>query len=263
MTLINLVAGIFLIYWLGWQGILFVLTVAGLLVLLSGGKLLEKPGLGRVSEPPQLPPNEVERQIRTAHAAIETHAIALSDKRNQLLVADSYGFKDPAAWEKEKGRFIKGVIRNEVGPRCAITEASLAAYIDRKIDEFRRSYPQLANRTPELANVTPLQYENECTRILREAGWTAYTTKASGDQGGDIVAEIHGIKVVLQCKKYASPVGNKAVQEVFAARRFYNADYAVVVTNSDFTKAAHILAQRTGVILLHHNDLPSLESKLM
>lgn len=90
---------------------------------------------------------------------------------------------------------------------------------------------------------------------MRLAGWVAHTTKGSGDQGIDVLAERNGIRVVLQCKRYNNSVGNKAVQEAFAAKTFANAQYAAVVTNSTFTPSARALSESTGVLLLHFTDL--------
>jgi restriction system protein len=67
---------------------------------------------------------------------------------------------------------------------------------------------------------------------------------------------LNGTTLVVQCKLYSSPVGNKAVQEVIAGRAFENADMAAVVSNMAFTKSARVLAQQAGVDLLHHDELP-------
>jgi restriction system protein len=72
----------------------------------------------------------------------------------------------------------------------------------------------------------------------------------------DIIAERDGKRIVVQCKFYSKPVGNKAVQEA-AARLHGRADKAIVVSNAAYTKAARQLAGTTGVILLHHDDLDS------
>lgn len=42
---------------------------------------------------------------------------------------------------------------------------------------------------------------------------------------------------MIQCKFYNGTVGNKAVQEAYAAAAFQDAPYAVVVTNSVITQA--------------------------
>ncbi|MEK4035181.1 restriction endonuclease [Methylocystis sp. IM2] len=65
--------------------------------------------------------------------------------------------------------------------------------------------------------MTPQEYEHYCAALLRESRWAARVTRASGDQGVDIVAEKRGARIVVQCKKYRKPVGNRAVQEIVAA----------------------------------------------
>jgi restriction system protein len=107
--------------------------------------------------------------------------------------------------------------------------------------------------------MTGREFELYCREVLQEAGWRAALTPGSGDQGADIIAEKDKHRVVIQCKFYNGTVGNKAVQEAYAAAAFQDAPYAVVVTNSVFTKSAHQLAHKNGVLLIHHTDLPRLE----
>ena len=104
-------------------------------------------------------------------------------------------------------------------------------------------------------DIDPVEFEERCAEAMRLAGWSAHTTKGSGDQGVDVLAELNQVRVVLQCKRYAANVGNKAVQEAFAAKCFVQANYAAVVTNSKFTPSARALAAATGVLLLHFTDL--------
>jgi Restriction endonuclease len=90
---------------------------------------------------------------------------------------------------------------------------------------------------------------------MQLSGWTAQTTKSTGDQGADVIADKRGTKVVLQSKLYTSTVGNKAVQEVFAAQTFLSANFAAVVSNSSYTRSAKELAVKTGVLLLDYSQL--------
>lgn len=109
----------------------------------------------------------------------------------------------------------------------------------------------------------PIEFEADCAKQLRDTGWDARLTKASGDQGADIIAKKNGVVVVLQCKLYYSrSVGNKAVQEACAARQHYRAHRSAVVTNKTYTNHARQLASTTGVLLLHDSDLPNLERLL-
>ena len=95
------------------------------------------------------------------------------------------------------------------------------------------------------------EYEYACAEYLRRKGFSdVRVTKASGDQGADILARRRKITYAIQCKYYAKPVGNKAVQEVYAGATYYGCDRAMVITNQTFTRGARELADSLGVELL-------------
>jgi HJR/Mrr/RecB family endonuclease len=77
-----------------------------------------------------------------------------------------------------------------------------------------------------------------------------------------VIAEMRGKRVVIQCKRYTSSIGNSAVQEAFAGKSFESADHAAVVSNAEFTRGARQLADTTHVILLHHDELSKLERQI-
>lgn len=93
-------------------------------------------------------------------------------------------------------------------------------------------------------------FEYFCADLLRRNDFSGVSvTKGSGDQGVDVLATKGGIKYAIQCKNYASALGNTPVQEVNAGKTFYNCHVGVVMTNSTFTPGAKTLAQATGVLL--------------
>ncbi len=110
--------------------------------------------------------------------------------------------------------------------------------------------------------MNPTDYESMVAAALAGLGWTTQLTGGSGDQGIDMIASMRGKRVVIQCKRYTSAVGNSAVQEVFAGRAFVCADFAAVVSSAGFTRSAVELAERTNVVLLHHDDLAFLERQI-
>lgn len=101
-------------------------------------------------------------------------------------------------------------------------------------------------------------YERLIATELRKLGFVAQTTKASGDQGADVLASKNGVSFAIQCKMYSKPVGNKAVQEANAGRDFYRKNYGVVVARAGFTKSARQAAQACGIILLNDKQLEKL-----
>jgi hypothetical protein len=116
-----------------------------------------------------------------------------------------------------------------------------------------------SSRTGFSVNMDPIAYEQMVADGLRDLGWQTRLTKGSGDQGVDVIAEM---RVVIQCKLYASSIGNAAVQEAYAGKAFENADYAAVVSNAKYTPGARSLADSTRVILLHHDELMLLEEQI-
>ena len=110
------------------------------------------------------------------------------------------------------------------------------------------------------ASIAPLMFEKNCAEFLKLIGWSAELTKASGDQGADIIAWKEGVKVVCQCKKYSKAVGNKAVQEAFAAKQYYKANAGAVITNAKFTRSAMDLATATDIKLFHFQELLKFNS---
>lgn len=101
-----------------------------------------------------------------------------------------------------------------------------------------------------MSNDIGISFEHQCAAVLKSKGFkNVVVTKASGDQGVDIIAEYDNEKYAIQCKCYSKPVGNKAVQEVFSGMAYYKCDRSIVLTNSTFTKSATELAKRIGVDL--------------
>lgn len=94
------------------------------------------------------------------------------------------------------------------------------------------------------------EFEHFCAELLKKNGFrNVRVTPASGDQGVDIIAVKGTARYAIQCKRYASPLGNKPVQEVYTGKAFYNCRYGAVMTNSTFTPHAKELAKKTGVLL--------------
>ena len=98
-----------------------------------------------------------------------------------------------------------------------------------------------------------LAYEKYVADRLESMGYKRVNvTKSSGDFGADILAFRDGKQYCIQCKRYSKPVGLHAIQEVYSAKSFYSCDIAMVITTSQFTKAAKEFAEKTGVVLIEN-----------
>lgn len=104
----------------------------------------------------------------------------------------------------------------------------------------------------------PAEYEKFCAVQFSEHGWEAEVTQQSSDQGVDVIAKKNNLILVAQCKRFAKPVGNKAVQEIVAGINFYNANLGVVIAPNGFTNAAEKLAKANKIKLIHHSQIENL-----
>lgn len=94
------------------------------------------------------------------------------------------------------------------------------------------------------------EFEYWCAKKIEGQGWVTRVSKATGDQGVDIIACKNNVTVAIQCKRYSTPVGNKAVQEVFAGKSHESCDYACVIATNGFTRSAQEIAAATDVKLI-------------
>jgi hypothetical protein len=110
--------------------------------------------------------------------------------------------------------------------------------------------------------VDGIAFEFWCAGKLEEMGWSCVVSKASGDQGVDVIASKDSQIVAIQCKRFTAPIGNKAVQEAHAGMKYYDAGTAVVLGTGGFTKSAQELARSTGVKLIDAESIGYFEALL-
>jgi hypothetical protein len=173
-------------------------------------------------------------------------------RRELALATNKFGDSDYADYFSEVTEFCDYAAQN--------TDLSvLSPYIRRRMMGmfilFRIEELKDAEITEERIPVDGYEFEVWCAEQIQRQGWQIEATPKSGDQGVDIVVRREGIIVAVQCKRYASPIGNAAVQEVHAGRTYIGAKGAIVVGTGGFTKAAHNIAAISKVELLDAMDI--------
>lgn len=195
-------------------------------------------------------------------AAINEHLSSLVRRRAQLVRPDAYGKPRLENWAKEINYFVDEHITPRLTPRehwafIRENQTSIVTAIHIRVEKEAKKNPAFLAFSDDM---TPGEFESFCADELRRAGWNARVTLQSRDQGVDVIAEKDRIRVVLQCKLYARPVGNKAVQEAAAARAHEQANFGIVVTNHRYTQDAEQLASTNNILLLHFTDLQNLDA---
>jgi HJR/Mrr/RecB family endonuclease len=138
-----------------------------------------------------------------------------------------------------------------------------------EIEEFEQNLgaaqQKQKNEIGDFTQLNGYEFEEYLKKLFELLGYTAVQTPSSGDQGADLILSKDDVKIVVQAKKYGGKVSNKAVQEIAAAKNYYDADRAMIVTNSSFTKSAIELAFSNDVELWDgrrlKNIIKDLENK--
>ena len=146
------------------------------------------------------------------------------------------------------------LIKNSEGPRKLKKANNLSAATSKL--EIETS---VVNQLEIIDAMKGSEFETFVVDLLKCNGFSNVTqTKLSGDFGVDVIGFKDNKKYVFQCKRFKGKLGLKPIQEAYAGKRHYRADEAVVITNSEFTKAAMELASDTDIICFDRNQLAKL-----
>jgi predicted RecB family endonuclease len=107
---------------------------------------------------------------------------------------------------------------------------------------------------------TGMNFEKVLGEMYEQMGYEVEITKGSGDQGADLILVKDGEKTVVQAKYSKSKVSSDAVREAIAAKRFYDADYGTVITNSSFQPNARELAEKDQIEMIDGEKLTAMMS---
>ncbi|MCX4745954.1 restriction endonuclease [Kitasatospora sp. NBC_01287] len=132
-------------------------------------------------------------------------------------------------------------------------------YIDGGEDfDDEEEFEALTFQMWELEAASPTGFERACADLLLRDGFDLERhSGGAGDLGADVIArDRDGRKVVVQCKRYAKPVGNEEVQRFNGtARPEHGADLPVMVGLNGFTGPARKFAYRHRITLVDREAL--------
>lgn len=110
-----------------------------------------------------------------------------------------------------------------------------------------------------------LDFERQVHALLKNMGFEAEITKASGDGGIDIIAHskehITGGKYIIQCKDWSKPVGEPPVRDLYGVVTAENANKGILITTSSFTSPAINFAAGKPLELIDGTKFNQLLSK--
>lgn len=98
-------------------------------------------------------------------------------------------------------------------------------------------------------------FEHFVANLLTRQGYTVEMLGSSGDGGGDIIAERGGERTAIQCKRYSSAVGRRAISDAVGVMRLHRCTRSMAVTSNYFTEGAIELARANDTTLVDRDVL--------
>lgn len=139
----------------------------------------------------------------------------------------------------------------------------LRYYIQEKEEALTRE--SIKTEPQKYSLLSGSDFEKLLYRLFEAIGYKVEYIGKTGDQGGDLIANRNGERILIQAKCYKDwSVGNAAVQQVVGAMKFYDCNKTMVITtSSNFTKEADILAHANHTDLVSKNQLTEMLIKYL
>lgn len=133
----------------------------------------------------------------------------------------------------------------------------LRFYVNEKEENLTRE--SIRRESQKFTKLSGTEFEKLLYRLFEAMGYRVEWIGKSGDQGGDLIANKDGERILIQAKCYRDwSTGNFAVQQVVGAMKYYDCSKAMVVTTSHFTKEAIVLAKVNKTELISKEQLQEL-----
>ncbi|MBW1615088.1 MAG: restriction endonuclease [Deltaproteobacteria bacterium] len=131
---------------------------------------------------------------------------------------------------------------------------------------FNAKSKQIPLTMKEIDALRPNLFEAYIAVLYSKQGFQACLTPLSNDKGVDVVAIKEGENYLIQVKQSKTSIGNGAVQEVYAAKNYYEKKFdkqfkLIVISNNGFSSSAETLSKSNNVKLINRLLLEKMDCK--
>jgi len=106
-----------------------------------------------------------------------------------------------------------------------------------------------------------IPFENEIARLYTDLGYKVIKTKASDDEGIDLILSKGNEKILVQCKAYDKPLSPSAVREFYGAFRS-TSEKGILVTIHGVSKSAFEWSRNKNIEFVSLSKLLELQNSI-
>ncbi|MBN2182729.1 MAG: restriction endonuclease [Sedimentisphaerales bacterium] len=100
-----------------------------------------------------------------------------------------------------------------------------------------------------------IKLEKAIAELYNKIGYSVQMTKASGDEGIDLILSKKDETIVVQCKGHEKPIGVGVVRDLYGSMMHYGANKAILVCPAGFTKGVVQFMTNKPIQLISADDL--------
>lgn len=206
--------------------------------------------------------NEIEFKITGTHSVILGGVGFSKELEDQIIIRRVTEFYFNNGWINEEEilpfpTYIFIILYRHANKKLFIPEKMKKlwdiTFEEMRIEQFENKLRHVNTNkidTSQLNSISGEEFELLLDSLFKQMGYYVILTSASQDYGADLIIEKGSDRTVIQAKSYSNQnVGIAAIQEIVAAKKYYQATNALVITNSSFTINAINLAEKNGVEL--------------
>jgi hypothetical protein len=106
------------------------------------------------------------------------------------------------------------------------------------------------------------EFEKALANLYKKMGYSVQQTKASGDEGIDLIISKEDKTTIVQCKGHVKPIGIGAARDLFGTMMHCKADSAILACPAGFTKAVVKFVNNKPIQLLSAGDLIEMSEEI-
>ena len=195
-----------------------------------------------------------EKEVVRGSSNVIFEGVRTEKKRNRFVLVNGANQKLSFEFQsnEERDEFAES-LREELNS-VGIYQYRKVWNREEKIKEIKRAEIGLNNN---FQNLSPYQFEEFIEDLFEQLGYDARKTPNSGDFGIDVIANSRDQKIAVQAKRHKSSnkVGSPTVRDTLGSIHRVDADKAIVITTSTFTRPAFQQARNSPIELWDRKKL--------
>jgi hypothetical protein len=100
-----------------------------------------------------------------------------------------------------------------------------------------------------------IKLEKVISELYKKMGYSVQITKASGDEGIDLILSKKDETIVIQCKGHEKPIGVGVVRDLYGSMMHFGTNRAILVCPAGFTKGVLQFMKNKPIQLISADDL--------